>query len=177
MFSVNLELVSQNLTALKVNCRIAGINWAKFAHVQRGTGTYSVPATLLELAFNRGSVNIDTIGRSWVRPTSAQACSDVVVARVDSVLPGLLEDVELGRIAVAVDEQDMVGVDAADCGYQAFIEGPDDCTRFICRFVHEVVASHPDFVLITVCDSLPKIDDTILELSLLPEHRAMRRVV
>jgi hypothetical protein len=99
------------------------------------------------------------------------------VAGVDGVLPGFGEHVELGGVGVAVDEERVVGVDGPDRGGQALVERAHHGAGLVRRLVHQVVARHPDVVLVTVGDRLPQMDDAVLEVPVLPEQRAVRGVV
>ena len=97
--------------------------------------------------------------------------------RVDGVLERLAEEVELGRVRVAVEEQDVIGVDRPDRRREPRVERADDGARLVGRLVHEVVARHPGVALVAVGDRLPQVHDPVLEVTVLPEERPVRRVV
>ena len=100
---------------------------------------------------------------------ATEAGSHVVVQGVDGVLERLVEDVELGRVGVAVEEEDVVGVHRADGRDEPPVEGPDDAAGLVRGLVQQVVARHPGVAPVVVGDGLPQVHDPVLEVPVLPE--------
>ncbi len=99
------------------------------------------------------------------------------MSRVHTVGERVAELVELRRIAVSVQEQDVIRIDGADRGLEATIEGPDGRALRVTRFVDRVVSGHPRVASVVRGDVFPEVDDAILELPLRPEVRPLRRVI
>src|SRR5690242_19579794 len=87
------------------------------------------------------------------------------------------EQVELGRVAVAVEEQHVVGVDGPHGLFEAAVEGTDDLPGGVARLVDRVVPGDPTVALVPVGKGLPEVHDAVLEVSVGPEVRPVGRVV
>jgi hypothetical protein len=70
-----------------------------------------------------------------------------------------------------------LATNSATSSPSAVVERADDGARLVGRLVHEVVAGHPGVALVAVGDRLPQVHDPVLEVAVLPEQRAVRRVV
>jgi hypothetical protein len=147
---------------------VAGVDRRELADVDGRARAARVLRALQELLLRR--VDVVLVG-------AAEAGGHVVVQRIDGVLQRLAEEVELRGVGVAVEEEDVVGVDLADGAGQPLVERADDRARLVGRLVHEVVSRHPRLVAIPRRDRLPHVDDAVLEVRVLPEQRAVGRVV
>jgi hypothetical protein len=78
---------------------------------------------------------------------------------------------------VALQEQDVVGIDGADGIVPALIERPDRRAADVTRLVDRVVAGHPRMAAIAQSQRLPQVDDAVLEVPVRPEECPVRRVV
>ena len=94
----------------------------------------------------------------------------IVVQRIDGVLEGLVEDVELRRVGVAVEEDGVVRVHRPDRRDEPPVERPDDAAGLICGLVQQVVPRHPGVAPVVVSDGLPQVHDPVLEMPVLPER-------
>jgi hypothetical protein len=96
---------------------------------------------------------------------------------VDGVRPWLAEHVEVDRVAVALEKQDVVGIDRAHGVVQAPVEGADRRAADVARLVDGIVAGHPRLVPIAARERLPQMDHPVLKVLVVPEERPVRRVV
>ena len=103
--------------------------------------------------------------------------SGVVVVGVDHARPRLAEHVEVHGVAIALQEDQVVGVDGPDGVHQPAVDRHDALLARIVRLVDRVVARHPRIVPVASRDRFPDADRAILEMLVLPEERLVRRVV
>ena len=97
--------------------------------------------------------------------------------RVHGVLVRLAEDREVRRVRVAVDEDDVVGVDLADGRHEPVVERPDDRAGRVARLVEQVVAGHPLMTAEALGQRAPQVHDPVLEVRVAPELGHVRGVV
>ena len=97
--------------------------------------------------------------------------------RVDGVLVRLAEDREVRRVRVAVDEDDVVGVDLADGRHEPVVERPHDRAGRVARLVEQVVAGHPLMTAEALGKRAPQVHDAVLEMRMAPERGDGREVV
>ncbi len=131
----------------------------------RNVSSIRVPVDVLAPAHARVRTAVDEAGKG------------VVVRGVDAVRQRVAELVELGRVPIAVQEEDVVGIDRADRRLEPPVERADRRPLGIRRLVDRVVAGDPGIAAIVVGDVLPEVDHAVLELPLRPEVRPLRGVV
>ena len=95
---------------MRIDGLVSCIERPELADVHGGAGLARVLRALQESLLDRRLVHVNAISEARVWAASPQARADVVVARVDRVVPLFPEDVELGSVRVPVDEQDVVRV-------------------------------------------------------------------
>jgi hypothetical protein len=101
------------------------------------------------------AVDVPPPADAGVGTTVGEAGQGVVVRGVHRVGQRVTEHLEVGGVAVAVQEQHVPGVDGADRRLEATVEGPDDLAARVTRFVDRVVPGDPFLVLVAVGDHLP----------------------
>jgi hypothetical protein len=85
--------------------------------------------------------------------------------------------VELRRVPIPIEEEDVSWIDRADRRLEPFVERADGGAVSIGGLVDRVVTRDPWVVLVVRGDMLPQVHDAVLELALAPEVRPLRRVV
>ncbi len=174
---VDVELVGEDLVALLVALGVARVDGAELADPDRRPGLALVARALEELLLQEVAVDPLALGLARVGAAEGHAGARVVVAGIDGVLVGLGEHREVRRVRVAVDEDDVVGVDLADGGHEPVVERPDDRTAGVRGLVEQVVAADPRLVAIARGERLPQVHHAVLEVRVLPEGGDVRRVV
>ena len=124
-------------------------------------------------------VDMDAAGHPRIRSAADEPRGLVVVRGVDGVRVELvpLEGAEVGRVAVAVEKQHMVGVDRAHRRDAAVVERLHLGVGRVARLVHQVVAGDRRVAAVAVGEPLPEVHDAVLEVAVLPEEGVVRRVV
>ena len=121
---VEVELVGEDAAQPRVLRLVAGVDRSELPDQDGSAGRARVRRPLQELLLG--------LLAAVVR-AAPEAGRHVVVQGVDGVVERLVEDVELGRVGVAVEEQDVVGVHRADRRDQPLVEGPDDAAGLVRR--------------------------------------------
>ena len=165
---VEVELVAQDAAQPGVALLVAAVDRPELADQDRAVQRARVLRALEELRLGL----LGAVVRAPPEPGR-----HVVVQRPHRVLERHLEHAEVGRVRVAVEEEDVVGVDRADGRDEAGVEGPDDLAGLVGGLVQQVVARDPGVVLVVRGHGLPEVDDAVLEVPVLPEGRDVRRVV
>ena len=152
---VDVELVGEDLVALLVALGVPGVDGAELPDPDRRAGLALVARALEELLLQEVAVDPLALGLARIGAAEGHAGARVVVAGVDGVLVGLGEHREVRRVGVAVDEDDVVGVDLADGGHEPVVERPHDRAAGVRGFVEQVVAPDPRLVAIARGERLP----------------------
>ena len=128
---------------------------------------------------DRLAVEVPPVRAARVRPGVHEAGHGVVVHRPHHAGPRLarVEHVEVEREAVAVEEDQVVGVDLADGAVQPPVEGADHLAGRVDRLVDRVVAGHPRVAAVAGGDRPPQAHGAVLEVRVLPQQRAVGGVV
>ena len=96
---------------------------------------------------------------------------------VNDARPRIAEHVEILRVAVAFQENDVVRVDCPNGVHQPPVERHDDLLARVVGLVDRVVARHPGVVPVVGGEGLPQVDRAVLEVLVLPEQRLVGGVV
>jgi hypothetical protein len=78
---------------------------------------------------------------------------------------------------VALHEEDMVKINPSDRGDDAVVESQQPRPLRVGGLVHGVVACDPGIPLVSTGNVLPKVDDAVLEVNVVPEGGVSGRVV
>ncbi len=123
--AVDLELVLEQLVTLLVPDRVTGVDGAELADPDRRPGLPHVGGPLQERRLESVPVDVLPTRLPRVGTTVDEPRQRVVVRGVDAVRQRVPELVELRRVAVAVEEEDVVGIHRPDGCLQAAVEGSE----------------------------------------------------
>ena len=126
VFAEDIELIDEDVVSHVVFFGVAEVDGAEFADPDGSIGLAHVFGALQEGFFEIVFVDEDAARGAGIIAAFVEAGERVVVTGVDGVGPDFLEDVKFGGVAVAIEEQEVVGVDLSDGIVEAFIEGVDD---------------------------------------------------
>src|SRR5258708_26426697 len=90
---------------------------------------------------------------------------------------GFLEHMKVEGVAIPLQEENVVGVDGSDGLVELPVERFNLSFARIGRLIDGVIASHPGVILVASSDCLPQMNDSILEVLVLPEKRLVGRII
>src|SRR5262249_29732972 len=156
---------------------VAGVHGSELADPDRRAGPAHVLRASQERLLERAAVHVPSAAHPGIVATISEPRQRVVVHRVDRVRPGLAEPVEVYRIAIAFEEQDVVGIHRAYRLAKPRVERTDHRAAGIPRLVHGIVTGNPGVAAVAPGERFPEMDRAILKMAMRPEERAVRRVV
>lgn len=123
--------------------------------------------------------DVDILIRQTLVSTNAvrEAKSTVIVYRVYRVIEYLCKAGEVHAKCVALKPENVFGINIADSGDDAIVEGEQASPLDVGGFVEGVVSRDPRISLVSLRNNLPQVDDSILEMLVVPEGGVAGRVV
>ncbi len=178
--AVDLELVTQQLEPPRVLRPVLRVDGAELADPDGGSSTAHVLGTAQEGLLDDGPIEVLSPGDSGVGGRTRDPRQRVVVRRVHGVGHGLgpcIEEREVGRVAVAVEEEDVPVVHGADRLLEPLVERGQHLAARVARLVDRVEPGDLGPVLVAIRQRFPEIDHAVLEVGVVPELGDVRRVV
>src|SRR5918995_2441723 len=174
---VDLQLIAKEPVAHPVCLFVSQVDGPELADPQGYVMLEHVRAALQVSPFQNIFVNVLAARDTGVGATVYKAWQRVVVVGIDDAGPRLTEHVEVHRIAVAFEEDEVLWINGQDRLVEPPVEGHDELLARIGWLVYRVVASHPRVAPVAVGYVLPDVHSPVLEVPVSPEQRLVGRVV
>ena len=88
---------------------------------------------------------------------------------INDMRPRLRKHMEFRRVAVALQEENVIGIDGTNGLVEPSVERYDHLFTGITRLIDGVIASHPGMSLVTIGYGFPEVYYPVLEVLVLPE--------
>src|SRR5918993_5454448 len=174
---VYLQLIAKEPVAHPVCLFVSQVDGPELADPQGYVMLEHVRAALQESLLQNIPVNVLTARDTGVGAAVYKAWQRVVVVGIYDAGPRLTEHVEVHRIAVTLEEDQVVRVDGQDRLVEPPVEGHDELLARVGWLVYGVVASHPRVAPVVVSYMFPEVHRPVLEMLVSPEQRLVGRVV
>src|SRR5215211_5152541 len=174
---VDLQLIAKEPVAHPVCLFVSQVDGPELADPQGYVVLEHVRAALQESPLQNIPVNVLTALDTGVGAAVYKAWQRVVVVGIDDAGPRLTEHVEIHRIAVALEEDQVVRIYVQDRLVEPPVEGHDELLARVGWLVYRVITSHPRVAPVALGYVLPDVHGPVLEVPVTPEQRLVGRVV